>query len=217
MKPNRVAALSSLSAILVLSACLAAAEVVPLSDPDAKTLGWSFDNGQEFPGATGSLTVEAVEGAKVLRLVGDFTKGGAYVQAGRRLPDVPVRSLLLRLKDSDCDALKFRIVDAAGQCHQIVYRVGRSGEWRRVSFPLRRFFDRMGKPDAVAGVVKYEHWGGPNDGKWHGPAKGLYFLLSPEGERRVSGTDTETPSELWHLCRRLPGFATCGRVLAGTT
>jgi len=175
--------LFSLSAFLGLAACGAAAEVVALWEPDAKTLGWSFDNGREFPGATGGLTVEAVDGRKVLRLTGDFRKGGAYVQAGRRLPDVPIRSLSLRLKDADGEVLKFRVVDAAGQCHQIVYRIGRSDDWRTVAFPLRRFFERMGKPDAVPGVAKYEHWGGPNDGKWHGPARGLYFLLTRAGGR----------------------------------
>lgn len=169
---------------VALASCADAAEVVPLSDPEAPTLGWSFDNGREFPGAAGGLTVETVDGAKVLRLTGDFTKGGGYVQAGRRLADVPIASLSLRLKDADSDALKFRIVDAAGQCHQIVYRVGRSDDWRKVVFPLQRFYDQMGKPDAVTGVAKYEHWGGPNDGKWHGPAKGLYFLLSPEGDKK---------------------------------
>ena len=184
MKRTTVFELFSLLILSALGPCAAAAEVAALSDPDAKTLGWSFDNGQEFPGATGGLTVEAVEGRKVLRLTGDFTKGGAYVQAGRRLPDVPIRSVRLRVKDTDSEALSFRVVDAAGQCHQIAYRIGRSKDWRQVTFPLGRFFDRMGTPDAVPGVAKYEHWGGPNDGKWHGPAKGLYFLLSAVGEKK---------------------------------
>ena len=184
MKRRSAAAVIALSALVGLASHANGAEAVPLSDPGAEMLGWSFDNGREFPGATGGLTVEAVDGAKVLRLTGDFTRGGGYVQAGRRLQDVPIASLSLRLKDTVHDALKFRIVDAAGQCHQIVYQIGRSDEWRKVTFPLQGFFDRMGKPDAITGVTKYEYWGGPNDGKWHGPAKGLYFLLSPKGDQK---------------------------------
>ena len=184
MERKGLAGTFSLSILLALAACGAAAEVVPLCDPNAKALGWSFDNGREFPGATGGLAVESADGGKVLRLTGDFTKGGGYVQAGRALADVPIGSFSLRLKDPDNDLLKFRIVDSSGQCHQIALRIARSDEWQKVTFPLRRFFDRMGKPDAVSDVAKYEHWGGPNDGKWHGPAKGLYFLLSTVGDRK---------------------------------
>ena len=132
MKRRSAAAVIALSILVGVGARVAVAEVVSLFDPEAKTLGWGFDNGREFPGATGGLTVETLDGAKVLKLVGDFTKGGNYVQAGRGLADVPIASFSLRLKDAGCDALKFRIVDAAGQCHQIAYRIGRSADWRTV-------------------------------------------------------------------------------------
>ncbi len=182
MRTCRIATLSI--AWLALAGAAPAADVVPLTDPDKKTLGWSFDNGREFPGATGALTVAEHDGSEVLRLAGDFTKGGAYVQAGRSLPNVPVTTLTLRIKDPDSDVLKFRIIDSTGQCHQIVYRIGKADRWRKVSFPLRLFFERMGKPDAVKNVVRYQKWGGRNDGKWHGPAKGLYILVSAVGETK---------------------------------
>jgi len=185
MERRSAAGLAALCILAGIGARVAVAGAVSLFDPEAKTLGWTFDNGREFPGAAGGLTVETLDGAKVLKLTGDFTKGGNYVQAGRRLPDVPLASLSLRVKDADCDALKFRVVDASGQCHQIVYRIGRSPDWRKVVFPLQRFYGQMGKPDAVTDVARYEHWGGPNDGRWHGPAKGLYFLLSPEGDTKL--------------------------------
>lgn len=62
---------------------------------------WSFNNGSEFPGATGSLTLEpgARNEAPALKLVGDFTGGGGYVQAGRNLPDSDIRELSMRVKN----------------------------------------------------------------------------------------------------------------------
>ena len=63
-----------------------AQETVPLISPVDPTTAWRFNNGQEFPGATGSLTVDADakrEGRASLKLSGDFTKGGNYVEAGR--------------------------------------------------------------------------------------------------------------------------------------
>jgi hypothetical protein len=165
----------------------AAEQVVELCEPQKEKLGWTFENGPEFPGATGSLSVvPGEEGAPAaLKLVGDFRKGGGYVQAGRPLADLEVVSVSAEVNDPDQDLFKFRITDSTGQCHQVRYRVGRTKGYQRVTFPLRRFFERMGRADAVTNVTRYEHWGGENDGKWHGPATELEILISATEDQKL--------------------------------
>ena len=60
-----------------------------------------------------------------------------------------------------CDRLGVRIVDDTGQCHQksVDLPAGAEDGWREVVLKVR---------DLVGG----EHWGGANDGAWHGPAEG---------------------------------------------
>ena len=62
---------------------------IPLIDAAKSADGWTFDNGRGFPGATAKL--EAMEGG--LRLIGDFTGGGGYVQAQRPITAIDVRVL----------------------------------------------------------------------------------------------------------------------------
>jgi hypothetical protein len=171
-------------AVLVWAAGSPAASLMSGGGP---ALGWRFDNGQEFPGATGSLAVDPAakrEGKPSLKLSGDFTHGGNYVQAGYELAG-DVRILKLWLRYPGADRLTFRIVDAGGQCHQISQKLERSPDWQQVVFPLAEFFARKGTPDAVASVAKYENWGGANDARWHGPAKGLYILLGPGADQKL--------------------------------
>ena len=76
-----------LIALLLLSAALIADEV-PLIDPAAPAAEWKFDNGQEFPGAKGSLELDPAvvrDGKPTLRLISDLTAGGNYVQMSREV------------------------------------------------------------------------------------------------------------------------------------
>jgi hypothetical protein len=150
-----------------------------LAGPAAENYGWTFDNGREFPGATGKLSVDAAakhNGKDSLRLDGDFTKGGNYVQAAGALPDKDIGELSFWLRAPDSDGLAVRIVDGSGQCHQINLKIQQTDDWQQVVFPLARFFAKRGTPDAVPIVAKYEFWGGANDGTWHGPGKTLVVL-----------------------------------------
>lgn len=171
-------ALTALAILLSFGALTPAAEPISLMKPAE---AWSFDNGREFPGATGSLSVK--DGT--LNLVGDFTGGGGYVQAGRKLNDLAIRELSLQLRSPDTDRLTLRLGDASGQTHQIVLRIDTAAGYQRISLPLQRFFEQRGKAGAVTSVLKYESWGGAKDGRWHGPARGLYLLLSNRGTNAV--------------------------------
>lgn len=159
-----------------------------LAGPAAENYGWTFDNGREFPGATGKLSVDADarhNGKDSLRLDGDFTKGGNYVQAAGPLPGEDIREISFWLRAPGTDSLAVRIVDGSGQCHQINLKIQQTDDWQQVVFPLGRFFAKRGTPDAVPIVAKYEFWGGAGDGKWHGPGKTLVVLTGPSGDVKV--------------------------------
>jgi len=165
---------------------------VSLMDFKATGDGWEFSNGQEFPGAVGSLTVDpaaAHGGQDTLKVAADFTKGGNYVAATARIPELEISDFSLWMRNPDNDVLTFRIEDGSGQTHQIRYSIQKSDDWQHVVFPLQQFFAHQGQPDAVTGITHYENWGGANDGKWHGPAKSLTIVVG-----HIPGVATRT---LW--------------------
>ena len=165
------------AALLAIVLLGSAAEAQPISLMTPKD-AWSFNNGAEFPGATGSLTIdaEARKGGGSLKLVGDFSKGGGYVQAGRKIDDIDIRELSMWIRSQDPN-FTIRLNDASGQTHQINLQLEAKADWQHVVLPLERFFERRGQADAVTTISKYEFWGGAKDGRWHGPAKAIYVLI----------------------------------------
>ncbi len=169
-----------------------AAQAVPLLDPVAPTAGWEFAKGAEFPGATGGLSADAAaprDGRPSLKIAGDFSKGGNYVQAGRKIDKVEVDDLSLWVRNPDSDRFTLRINDASGQTHQIDLKTDPGAEWQQIIFPLKKFFAHRGEADAVTNVARYEAWGGAKDSAWHGPATAIYILAG-----RLPGKNTRT---LW--------------------
>ncbi|HLQ45885.1 MAG TPA: hypothetical protein VK137_14195, partial [Planctomycetaceae bacterium] len=180
-------------AVVLLAPHARAQELVPLLNPKDASDGWAFNNGAEFPGATGTLTVDADakhEGRGSLKLVGDFSKGGGYVQAGRKIDNVDIRELSLWVRNPDAERFTLRINDASGQTHQIVIKTERNADWQHIVLPLERFFARRGEADAVTSIAKYESWGGAKDGQWHGPATAIYLLLTNPRDNRENKTHT---------------------------
>ena len=171
--------LTSLLALLAIQ--LAHAAPVPLIDAAKPAEGWTFNNGQEFPGATGKL--EAMEGG--LRLIGDFTGGGGYVQAQRSIADIDVRVLSFDVRAEGSEEFTLRIGDGSEQCHQIVLKIDPAKSWQPVNLPLENFFRDRGTAGALTNIARYESWGGAKDGKWHGPAKYVCFLLGNGGANKV--------------------------------
>jgi len=97
---------------------------------------------------------------------------------GHAIEHVDIRTLSMWPRYDGADRLTTRVVDATGQCHQIALKLRPTDQWQQVIFPLERSFEGRGKPDAVAGLAKYEYWGGAKDGKWHGPAVGANLGLA---------------------------------------
>jgi hypothetical protein len=171
--------LTSLLASLAIH--FAHAAPVALIDAAKPTEGWRFDNGQEFPGAKGK--VEAAGGG--LKLIGDFTGGGGYVQAQRAVSDIDVRELSFDVRAEGSEEFTLRIGDGSEQCHQIVIKIDPAKGWQPVSLPLETFFRDRGTAGALTNIARYESWGGAKDGKWHGPAKYVCFLLGNGGANKV--------------------------------
>ncbi len=174
---------------VVLSAVLAAgvahaAKEVPLIDPVNPAQGWRFNNGPEFPGAKGGITLDdGVDPQRrpALRLDGDFTGGGGYVDVGRNVPNVEVDTLTYWIKvPQGASQMTVRLIDGTGQCHQLNLKVADHGNWQQVILPVTKYFDMRASGTPLELVVKYENWGGTKDGKWHQPMKGLHFLASPK-------------------------------------
>ena len=88
INPFRTLIASTLVLLAGASLSARAAGEIALFDPALPQGGWAFDNGQEFPGATGKLSIDQADG-NALRLDGNFSKGfedfGARLKAG----DVP--------------------------------------------------------------------------------------------------------------------------------
>lgn len=163
-----------------------AQDTVPLLLPGKPALGWEFANGQEFPGATGGITIDGKrDGRDALKLTGDFTAGGKYVAALATIPDVDVREISLWVKNPGADQFKIRLVDGSGQTHQVALKTEVTEDWQRIVFPVERFFKNRAQADAVTGVTQYQYFGGAKDGNWHGPAKSLAILIRQEGDQKV--------------------------------
>lgn len=170
--------------VLFLTASVGFAEQIPLIDPGEPAKEWKFDNGQEFPGAKGSLTADAAlvrDGKPTLRLVADLTGGGNYVSMSREVSQLKleVESVSFWLKAPKIERLTLRLIDDGDRCHQISLGFDKaSDDWRLVSFPIQRFFEKRGTAEAVQGVAKYESWGGAKnrpDG-WQGILRNIVIL-----------------------------------------
>ncbi|HCE46321.1 MAG TPA: hypothetical protein DET40_22475 [Lentisphaeria bacterium] len=154
------------------------------SDKSAENYGWTFDNGQEFPGATGKLSIDAAE-KNALKLEGNFTNGGNYVETKIKLDNVEVNTISFLLKYPNASHLTMRIIDSGDQCHQISFKIKNTPDWQKVNFDLGSYLAEKGNSPAAEIVKKYENWGGANDGKWHGPAKLICILVGKTEENKT--------------------------------
>ncbi len=129
--------------------------------------GWSLNLGPEFPGAQGAFTMDAadaVTGSSSGLLSADFTAGGNYVQARRNIA-LDAVGLSFQAKTDDVTRLGLRMVDSTGQTHQQRFALTPGGGWQEITVT------------DFAGGSGYLHFGGANDGVWHGPATSVGFVV----------------------------------------
>jgi hypothetical protein len=163
---------AALIGLLVLRMAFAAeSKDVPsklvLDDFESDPEGWTYIPGWEFPGAKGGLALDASiahGGKRSYQLQADLT-GGAYVGTWRDLASLGGRDfkeIRLWVRADNVTRIGVRISDSSDQCHQ-----------KNGGVPLAATTDWQEIVLNVSDLVGGEHWGGANDGKWHGPAKGF--------------------------------------------
>ena len=165
-------------------------ETVLLDDFEAERLAWGLNLGEEFPGAHGSLQRDqnAAHGGKhSLHLTADFSKGGAYVGARRQfsssaMPIRDVKVIRFWMKAENATAFNVGLLDSSGQFHQkkgVAAGAGNRNDWQEFSL-------------AVSKIAGGEHWGGANDGRWHGPPREISLNVE-KGEL----ADSAKPASVW--------------------
>jgi len=163
---TRAAALLTITGLISLLPAWGpqAAPRLPLDDFEKPPEGWKYVGGEEFPGAKGSLALDASVargGKSSYRLEADFAGGGAYIGAWRDLSSLKgrdVKELRFWAKADGVLKLGVRLVDGSDQLHQSSVALTASADWQEVVL-------------SIASLAVGEHWGGANDGKWHGPLK----------------------------------------------
>jgi hypothetical protein len=91
-----------------------------------------------------------------------------------------VKELRFWLKSEKVSKIGLRIVDGSDQCHQKKnIPINADGEWHELVLRI---------PD----LVGEEHWGGENDGTWHGMVKGFGINIGKDGI-----SDTTLKGSLW--------------------
>lgn len=171
LRSFRKLALAFISWLILLWSLPANAQSGDFMIADFETVLPAFDlnRGEEFPGAKGSLLREeiaATQGRAALKLAADFSGGGQYVSTGPALTEsLDIDALKFRVRSKDVAELCVRLVDSSGQVHQQHVDFPKDDQWQQVIVT------------GFNGGKDYQHWGGKNDGQWHGPAKEIRFIL----------------------------------------
>ncbi|NUT48076.1 MAG: hypothetical protein HOV94_12315, partial [Saccharothrix sp.] len=131
-----------------------------------------FENGTSpwFPvsagGATATLatTTDAPAGGTASARV-QATVASGTVEMVRSVPSLDLQRLDLSVRSVELTGLVLRLVDSTGQAHQQTLPLTQGTAWQKLSVTT------------FAGGTQYVHWGGANDGVWHGPLTQISLLI----------------------------------------
>jgi hypothetical protein len=149
-------------------------KAVMIEDFETGVDGWTFLNGQEFPGATGFVEVskKAHDGKVAMNMDADFRAGGAYIGAHRKdIPEVPgqLLAIMLWVKADGVDSMNCRLIDSDGQVFQGKnFPIMPGKDWQELTLHMK---------DLVTG----EHWGGKNDGTFRPPVTQMTLTVGAKG------------------------------------
>lgn len=172
-KLRRFTGTSFLFSALILLPLRAAADVVIDAFERNAIAPWTFYNGEEFPGATGSLTLGTGHTAKRALLSYDFSRGGQYVSANLDLASpITAAAISLWLRTPPNIFVNLRVTDSTGQTLQ--YRLNR---------PVATMSDARAWYQQIAALNAPESWwGGANDGAVHQPISQMAILAADPPE-----------------------------------
>lgn len=202
----------AMAALAALPLCASADVVIDAFERTAVS-PWTFFNGSEFPGATGSLAIGTGHAGKGATLSYDLSRGGQYVSANLNLrTPVTAAAISLWLRSAPNIFIKLRVIDSSGQTLQ---------------YTLNRPFTAMADPSAWYQQVvpldgPTDWWGGANNGVVRNPIVGVSILAADPPEARprdsVSFDDvtavTSTAYTLNPSASVIPGPRTSGNLLS---
>ncbi len=175
-QPVRIAAVFTV-AVLVATALLidarpAAAQPSPtvLGDFETGTAPWTVVTGGTATGSLSRTTESPATGSGAGRLAVNAPSG--LVEMARSVAAVEAREVRLSVRSAELRALVLRLRDTTGQVHQQVLTLSPGDGWQDLSVT------------EFAGGTGYLHWGGADDGQWHGPLTQIsllvdYFRIDP--------------------------------------
>ena len=219
IKPNGIDArrdarlvCAAICAVIAGAASVSADQLIDDFDQGANRAPWTFSNGPEFPGATGSLGIDKGHSGKGACLAYDLSRGGHYVSANLSFPlPVAASAISFWVKSPLGILVGLRVQDSSGQTLQYQLRRPQSateeGAW----------YQQMVGLDSPDGW-----WGGGNDGRLHNPIKGLSILagypLQPHAAGAIDFDDVairdSTDFRLDPVHQKLiPGPASAGELL----
>ncbi|WP_432989432.1 hypothetical protein [Dactylosporangium sp. CA-233914] len=170
LKTRRRARLAVLAALAAVIALLPAAQ--PAAAGTGPVVIGDFEHGTDpwFPVTTGAATATLTTttdapagGTASARLQANAPSG--TVEMARGVPSLDLRQLDLSVRSAELTGLVLRLVDATGQAHQQTLTLNRGTQWQKLSV------------STFAGGAQYVHWGGANDGIWHGPLTQISLLI----------------------------------------
>jgi hypothetical protein len=132
---------------------------------------WLFSKGAEFPGATGEFAIDPADfysGNGAGKLTGNFTVGGEYVSIFKPITPIHMEKLSMQVKSGDARSFGLRLLDHSGQWHQQTIDLQSVTDWQQVDIT------------SMDAGKNASHWGGADDGIWHGPGVGIQLLLSAD-------------------------------------
>jgi len=165
MNHPHLASLLVLVGVLVAREASATQTVIDNFESPTSPAPWTFSNGPEFPGATGSLTLGAGETGKGAVLAYDFSGGGSYVAMVRTLATpLAITAVGYSARVSFVRTV-LRVTDSTNQTFQ---------------YDLSRPLENSAPTDWYHQIVDLSgpgsHFGGANDGVIHQPVKGIAIL-----------------------------------------
>ena len=160
-----------LSLVLALIATLGmsvSSQAVPVSQP-IDTFEGTVSQWTTLAEADASMTVAQVSGERSGSSAASFTlsapTGAGWAGATRGFDPVAASSLAFRVKATDVFTFAVRINDETNQTFQYIVEIAQDvSGWQTVRIP-----------DLSAG----EHWGGANDGVFHGGVGNIMIILNP--------------------------------------
>ncbi|TXK78374.1 sugar-binding protein [Paenibacillus sp. N3.4] len=107
----------------------------------------------------------AHSGSRSAKLYGDFSSGGLSVQIKNTMRPLEVSEVRFWTKTVELSAIIVRLIDETGQTHQQQVTIPASTQWQQI------------KLNTFDSGQAYTHFGGANDGQWHGKLTGIAFII----------------------------------------